>query len=569
VQPHSDPSTQGASDAGARDGDAPRSARLAVDIRQLPWTSTLAADYAFDHARLAAFFAGDPASPAAWRDAVARTTAYPRQRDTVADLLLDQQRRRGAPAAASEAAERLRDPGAVAVVTGQQAGLFGGPLYTLLKALTAIELAAQARAEHQVSAVPVFWVEAEDHDWDEVSRCALLDAGMAPQTVSAGTPPGAGTAPVARVRLDEAITATLAAVEASLQPTEFTPALLDGLRRVYAPGTGMAEAFARWLERLLGPLGLVVFDASDPAAKPLAASVFAREVARAGTTTRLAAEAGAALASRGYHAQVAPVPDTLALFDIGAGRVDTARRPIRIEGDGFLVGATRESRADLLARAGRAPAELSPNVLLRPIVQDTLFPTACYVAGPSELAYLGQLRGVYEAFEVPMPLVYPRATATLLDAKAMRFLTRHDVPLQALRARDDAALNEMLLAQLPPSVEASLEDVSRAIDERMAELVRQVPQVDPTLAGAAQTTQTRMQDDLRKLHNKVLQAAKRKDETLRRQFEHARTQAFPSGQQQERAIGSLFFLNRYGPALIDRLLESLPVGMGTHWVVTI
>jgi uncharacterized protein YllA (UPF0747 family) len=202
-------------------------------------------------------------------------------------------------------------------------------------------------------------------------------------------------------------------------------------------------------------------------------------------------------------------------------------------------------------------------------VQDTLFPTACYVAGPSELAYLGQLRGVYEAFEVPMPLVYPRATATLLDAKAMRFLTRHDVPLQALRARDDAALNEMLLAQLPPSVEASLEDVSRAIDERMAELVRQVPQVDPTLAGAAQTTQTRMQDDLRKLHNKVLQAAKRKDETLRRQFEHARTQAFPSGQQQERAIGSLFFLNRYGPALIDRLLESLPVGMGTHWVVTI
>ncbi len=564
MQPHSGPSTQGPSDTGAREGDPAQPARLAVDIRQFPWTSALAADYAFDHARLGEFFAGDPADPAAWRGAIARASAHVRQRDALVEVLLAQQRRRGAPEAATTAASLLRETRAVAVVTGQQAGLFGGPLYTLLKALTAIQLAARVGAEHQVPVVPVFWVEAEDHDWDEVRTCAVLDGALLPQELSAGSPAGAGSSPVARVHLDEAIAGALAGAESTLQPTEFTAALLDDLRRVYAPGTGMATAFATWLERLLGRHGLAVFDASDPAAKPLAATVFSREIAQAGTTVQLATEAGAALAARGYHAQVTPVADTLALFHMG-----TERKPIRIEGDRFLVGTAQESRADLLARAERAPAELSPNVLLRPIVQDTLFPTICYVAGPSELAYLGQLRRVYEAFEVPMPLVYPRVSATLLDSKAMRFLARHDVPLQSLRAQDDAALNEVLLAQLPPSVEASLQDAARGIDERMAALAGEVPQIDPTLAGAAESTRTRMQDDLRKLHNKVLQAAKRKDETLRRQFEHARAQAFPAGQQQERAVGSLFFLNRYGDAFIDRLLDALPVEMGTHWVVSI
>lgn len=564
VQPHSGPTTQGPSDTGARDGDPSQPARLAVDIRQLPWTTALAADYAFDHARLAGFFAGDPATPSAWREAIRRAAAKPRQRDALVEVLRAQQRRRGAHESATAAASQLRDAGSVAVVTGQQAGLFGGPLYTLLKALTAIQLAGRIRAEHQVAAVPVFWVEAEDHDWDEVKSCGLLDAALAPQSVSAGDPAGSGTRPVAHVRLDEAVTAAIAAAEASLQPTEFTPALLDDLRRHYAPGTGMATAFAGWLERLLAPHGLVVFDASDAAAKPLAAGVFTREISLAGATSRLAAETGAALAARGYHAQVTPAPGALALFHLGAGR-----RPIRIEGDDLVVGTDRTSPAALRALAERTPAELSPNVLLRPIVQDTLFPTACYVAGPSELAYLGQLRRVYEAFDVPMPLVHPRASATILDAKAMRFLTRHDVPLQALRAQDDAALNEVLLAQLPASVEAALEDASRAIDQRMSDLAREVPHVDPTLAGAAQTTRTRMQDDLRKLHNKVLQAAKRKDETLRRQFQHARAQAFPAGRQQERAVGSLFFLNRYGPALIDRLLESLSVETANHWVIAI
>ncbi len=548
----------------SQSGVTASAARLPVDIRRFPWIRRLAADYAFDYGRLAEFFAGNPAEPAAWRDAIARTRRHSRNRDAVADVLQAQQRRRGAPPEAAAAAALLRDPQTVAIVTGQQAGLFGGPLFTLLKALTAIRLADQVRETHRVPAVAIFWIDAEDHDWDEVKSSRVLDGDLSLRTIDAGDPPGAHAGPVSRVQLDEAIERAAAGLEAVLPPTEFSPQVLDMVRRAYRAGTGMADAFGALLEAVLGPRGLVVYDASDPAAKPLVAELLAREAEHAGETARLAAEAGEALQERGYHAQVAPAADSVALFELNGGR-----EPVRVEGDRVLVGERAEARAAFAGRVRRQPEAFSPNVLLRPLVQDTLFPTVCYVAGPSELAYLAQLRGVYAAFGVPMPLIQQRASATIVDSNAMRFLTRHEFPLESLRAQDEAALNELLQSQLPPSVEASLQDAVRSVDERMTTLSREVTQIDATLEGAARSTLSRMQDDLKKLQGKIIQAAKRKDETLRRQYQHAQAQAFPGGHPQEREVAFIYFLNKYGPALVDRLSEELPLGMGVHWVVTI
>jgi uncharacterized protein YllA (UPF0747 family) len=168
-----------------------------------------------------------------------------------------------------------------------------------------------------------------------------------------------------------------------------------------------------------------------------------------------------------------------------------------------------------------------------------------------------------------MPLIQPRASATILDSNAMRFLTRHDVAIESLRAQDEAVLNEVLEAQLPPSIDASLEDALQAIQPRMERLAREVQLIDATLEGAARSTLSRMQDDLKKLHGKIIQAAKRKDETLRRQFRHAKGQAFPDGEPQERVVGFVYFLNKYGPALVDRLSRDLPLEAGSHWVLTI
>jgi bacillithiol biosynthesis cysteine-adding enzyme BshC len=426
-----------------------------------------------------------------------------------------------------------------------------------------VRLAERVRAEHHVPAVAVFWVDAEDHDWDEVKACSVLDGDLGLKSIVLGDPAGAHEGPVAGVTLDESIAAALAQLESALPQTEFTPALLETLRAIYAPGAGMADAFARWIESVLGARGLVVYDASDRAAKPLVSGVFAHEI-DAGATSRLAADTGRRLEAIGLHAQVTPHDDNLALFHL-----DQGRHAIRTQGDQFVVGDTLYSKAALLDLVRRAPEQFSPNVLLRPLVQDTLFPTVCYVAGPSELAYLGQLGDVYTSFGIPMPLVYQRTTATILDANAMRFLVRHDFPLPLLHAQDESALNELLESQLPPSVEASLQDALRAIEERMDAVAREVPQIDPTLEGATRSTLTRMQDDLKKLHGKIIQAAKRKDETLRRQYKHAQAQAFPHGHQQERTVGFVSFLNKYGPALVDRLAEELPLDMGTHWALTI
>jgi len=539
-------------------------APIAVDIRRFPWIRRLASDYAFAYDRVADYFAGDPASPQAWADAIHRRHAHRGAPDAIARVVAGQQERRGAPAAARAEAAHLVDPRTVVIITGQQAGLFGGPLFTLLKALTAMKLAHQIQRAHGVQVVPVFWIDAEDHDWPEISGCTILDAEFDPRIVRLGDLPGAGKLPIARLMLDERISRAIQDLTGFLPESGFRDGLIDGLRRAYRPGVSMVEAFGCWVESVLGDRGLVVFDASDPAAKPIVRDLFARELSTPGETSRLADEAGQKLVSAGYHSQVTPPDDAVALFYLNDGR-----EAVRISDSQATVGERQVALSALADEALREPHHFSPNVLLRPLVQDTLFPTICYVAGPNELAYLGQLRDIYGHFHVPMPLMYQRATATIVDSATLRFLTKYTLPLEALQPQDEAVLNQLLQDQLPPTVEQSISAAAATIEQQMTDVAAAVPQIDPTLQGVVQSTVGKMQHDLRTLQNKVIQAAKRRDETLRRQFHRAQALTFPLGHPQEREIGFVWFLNRFGPALVDRLLDDLPLEMGHHWVLTV
>ena len=537
---------------------------VAVDLGRLPGIRRFAVDYAERFGTVGSFFAGDPTSPDGWRDAIARAGSRPRSRESLTRILAAQQAARNAPAEARQRAARLGNPGSVAIVTGQQAGLFGGPLYTLLKAITALQLAARVFQEYGVPAVAVFWVDSEDHDWEEVRSCTAFDESLSPCEISLLRDRGSDAQPVAKIALDDSIRRTLDDLGQTLPATEFREGLLADLRATYTAGSGMATAFASWMERVLGPHGLVVFDASDPAAKPLVAPLFCHELETAGTSARLAAAAGVELETRGYHAQVRPSEDSVALFHVNNGR-----QPVRRQGDRLLVGDQLHDRGSLTAEASSHPEGFSPNVLLRPIVQDALFPTIAYVAGPNELAYLGQLKGVYEHFDVPMPLMYPRATATILDRGAARFLDRYDVAVESLRAQDDSVLNALLARTMPAEVDQAFSDAVGSTETSLARLIKALPLVDPTLEGAGQTTLKRMQQDLETLRSKTIQAAKRRDETLRRQFTRTRAMVFPNGQLQERTIGFVSFLNQYGPALTEHLIRTLPLQPGKHWLLTV
>ncbi len=535
----------------------------AIDVRTLEWMRPLVGEYAFNFQKLSDLYAGDPSRPESWTDAISRSQSH-RRNPAIAEIVAAQQARRAAPERARQAAARLADPRTVVIATGQQAGVFGGPLFTLLKAVTAIQLAARVSAEHGVPAVPVFWVDAEDHDWEEIRSSTVLDADFQPKTITLADLPGAGELPIAQLFLDERVSKSIDDLVAALPSTDFTAQVNHAVRDAYRPRTGMAEAFSKWIESVLGAHGLVVFEAADPAAKPLAAPVFARELESPGRTAALAASGGEKLLARGHQPQVVPQAGSVCLFHLNG-----ARQPIRREADGFVVGDEPVALSSLVEEARTNPGRFSPNVLLRPLVQDTLFPTICYVSGPSELAYLGQLREVYQHFDIPMPLIFPRASATLVDGAAARFLNKHQVALDDLRSRDESALNRLLQAQLPPEIEQSLKHADDTLRAALQRVIDAMPALDPTLAGAAKTTMGKMEHDLKSLQGKVIQAAKRRDETLRRQFSRAQAQIFPLGQPQERTLTLVYFVNRYGPALVDTLLQVLPLELGRHWIVTL
>jgi uncharacterized protein YllA (UPF0747 family) len=235
----------------------PGAIREAIDPQRFPWIRPLATEYSRNYARVASLFAGDPSDPAAWKETIQRVSRSARDRATVCAALARQLTGRGAPAEAHAAAAELAAPSSVAVITGQQAGLFGGPFYTLLKAITAIQLARDVRERHGVAAVPVFWVEVEDHDWAEVRSARVLDKDGMPARISASDPPGAGSLPVGSLSYGDDITTVIAQLGDTLAPTEFTQELLSSLRHRYRPGAPVGTAFAGWIDDLLGRYGLV------------------------------------------------------------------------------------------------------------------------------------------------------------------------------------------------------------------------------------------------------------------------------------------------------------------------
>jgi bacillithiol biosynthesis cysteine-adding enzyme BshC len=538
--------------------------REAVDPRRFPWIRPLVTDYATNFAQVAALFAGNPSDPAAWRDTIQRVTKASRPRDVVHAALVRQLERRGAPVQALEAAAELSRPKRGGDRHRSAGGRFRRSAYTVLKAVTAVQLARRVRETHGVPAVPVFWVETKITTGPRFDRRAVLDRDGQPASITATDPTGAGRVPVASLTFDPSIDATIAQLAEALPPTEFTADVLAALRASYRADTGVGTACAQWIERLLGHHGLVVFESNDVSLKPLAADLFAHEVATR-RTGPLAKEAGALMTRLGHAPQVDPAEDSVALFYLDG----SSRQPIRIKGDQLLIGETLRATADLEKEAREHPERFSPNVLLRPLVQDRIFPTACYVAGPAELAYQAQLGGVYREFGVEAPLLYSRASATLVDAGATRFLDRSGLPLEALQPQDDSALNLLLARELPAGLEQAMDEAARSVAAQVAALKNNVAAVDPTLAGAVDTTVDRMQDTLKTLHNKVVQAAKRKDDTLRRQFVKTRALVFPDGAPQERALSMVVFVNRYGLLLGDRLVESLPLETDKHYVLAL
>ena len=309
-----------------------------------------------------------------------------------------------------------RRPGSFAVVTGQQVGLFSGPAFTLYKALTTVRL-ANYLTELGVPAVPVFWLATEDHDLAEVAEVATLDDEYNLISLADhGDSPGLRS-PVGNVRLTQESTQALARLEASLPSGPARDCLLQDLRQTYTPGATWVDAFGRFMARLLSRWGVILLNPLDPAVHQLSAEVYSQALEQAPELRARVLERSQSLLRSGYHAQVNVTEDSTLLFVTREGN----RLPIhQRDGEYFVEGTQRASIEELRSELADDPLAFSPNVLLRPLVQDTLLPTIAYVAGPSELAYLAQAQVLYQTFGRPQPVFFPRAAFTLVDHRIQK-----------------------------------------------------------------------------------------------------------------------------------------------------
>jgi bacillithiol biosynthesis cysteine-adding enzyme BshC len=511
-----------------------------LDYRKLSY-KPLFLDYLERYAALSRFFAGDPFDPAAWKKVAAEVDRADHPRSEVARTLLDLNRQLGADEAALASLSAL-ESGALAVVTGQQVGILGGPLYTLYKALSAIRLARAASQSLARPVVPLFWMDADDHDFEEVRTSHLLNGSgelVSLRYDDSGEP---GRVPVGARRLGPGIGEVLAAAAEALPATEFKQDLLEMLE-AYAPGRSFAEAFGTFLLRLTKGSGLAVVNPSLPSLKRLAVDLFREAISRGAEAEERVRETTRELVAAGYHAQVTPVDSQLFL-----SYANPERYPIGVEGEGFRIGSDGRplSREELEALVMAEPQSFSPNVLLRPLYQDRLLPTIAYVPGPAELAYFAQSSGLYSLFNVTMPLLAPRASVTVVERREARFLERYGVDLTRLNADDESLLNEIIRRHTPPKLEEDLGRAQGCIQEITSVLERDLSEVDPTLVPAVSSTRGKLLHHLKELESKAHRAVKRKNETVRSQYLQARTALFPGFELQERKLSPLVFLNKYG-----------------------
>ncbi len=474
-------------------------------------------------------------------------------RAALAAALRPHAERLGAPEESLRSLERLAHPRSMAVVTGQQAGLLAGPMYTLAKAVTAVRLAERLDAEDR-PVVPVFWVASQDHDVAEVDHAYLLDASETLRRVEVSLPEGVA---VGRIPLGEDM---VAGVTESLRhhtprpPCEGEVVAL--LRDTAAAGRGFADWFAAQLYRLLASTGIVIVDPLEPAVAALFAAVLERELDDPLAGPARVNEAGRSLRRLGYAPQLGRAEGATNLFvELPGGDGLPQRQLLRVENGAFVAGGTRLTRSDVLARLREDPTSVTPAAGLRPVVQDALLPTAVAVLGPGELAYVAQLRGVYELHDVPMPLAWPRATVTVLEPAPARLLDVHGLTAARLRADPDGELERVLLER-----HGAAGDFNRAANEVEAafeELLARVDGIDPTLRGTVRRGRGHLEATLERLRGKTAAALARRDAETRRQFERLRAHLLPLGQPAERVLSPYSHALKFGLGPVLGLLKQV------------
>jgi bacillithiol biosynthesis cysteine-adding enzyme BshC len=545
-----------------------------ISFDQIPQQSKLFLDYLHDASALRRFY---PEAVKHHFDLPGRRDRvlanYPVDRARLCASLERMNRNWGASKQTLQHIARLGEADCIAVVTGQQAGLFSGPLYTIYKALSAIKL-AECLTQRGVKAVPVFWIASEDHDFEEVATAEFINRDCALSSVSVAGEIHHDGLPVGSVRLDETIHGVVDGLLRSLPQTEFGDELRSLLHDSYTPGQRFSDSFARMMARLTGARGLILLDPLDADLKQMAAPIYAEAARRAPEIAQAIASRSRELVEAGYHAQVTPSENSFPLFlhdENGARQALTrtangeyGQKPDR-EG-GRSIGV-QYSTDELAERALREPDRFSPNVTLRAVVQDYLLPTIAYYGGAAEIAYFAQTSEVYRILARPVTPILPRTSLTFVEKHTWRSLERYGIRLQDFFAGLDYVIARVVEKYLSKETAETFGHTTQAFNRELDALQDQLRRADPTLADALDKGRRKINYQIDGLRTRFNRSQIARDEVVRRQIEHAFDLLYPRKTLQERHINITSFIARHGLYFIDWIFDAIELETNDHNVV--
>jgi len=529
-----------------------------IPYTELPHTTRLFADlaYHFDHVR--GFYPYPPFQQESYQAAAGAVSLPAAHRKALVEAL--EAENRDAGPAALRNLDRLSQPDAVVVASGQQVGLYGGPVFTIYKALSAARLATELTGRG-IPAVPVFWLATEDHDLAEIDHVWVFDAANRPVRLQARAE-GSPQQPVGTVRAADSAAPALREALSGLPHGEEIAAIAS---EAYAAGATFGSGFKALLKRLLAPYGLLLLDPLAPAIRRLAAPLVGQAIRQAPALTGALLERGRELHRAGYHTQVHVEEQTSLVFLVNQGR----RTPMRRSGNTYLANGARHSSTELASRLERAPEDFSPNALLRPVVQDFLLPTVAYIGGPAELAYLAQSEVLYRQLLGRMPVAQPRAAFTLLDARAAKLMQRYRLRMADVLHGAESLEQRIAGTLIPEPLQTAFGEGEAHMARALEAVEVQLRGFDPTLVAALETSRRKIQHQFGKVRAKAGRESLRRTERARQEAAYLLHLLFPEKNLQERVYSVLPFLARHGLGLLERLADSVRFDCPHHQVLVV
>ncbi len=526
-------------------------------FKQLPF-SNLFSTYIHDYSKLKDFFSANPFDDSEVLKRIERIPDYP-NRNSVVEALSEYHSELGITDSQKDQLAKFSNQETLVVVTGQQLGMYGGPLFTVYKTVTTILLAEEWERKLNRPVVPVFWLADEDHDFAEIAAIGF-PSNEGKQSVTLNEV-GNGI-PVSEEILNSSLDSFNQELNDILHETDFTEELWHQLENCYKVGENHASAFAKLMCTWFAKYGLLVVGSNHKSVKKLLAKTFFQSVDQA-ENIHQALENQSSELEKTFHRQV--VVGDSNLFLLG----DNGRSKFQREGENWKVDDSTFTKDEIIALIEKSPQDFSPNVFLRPIIQDVLLPTVGYVAGPGELAYYAQMKTYYRQFDMEMPVIFPRISATLLESGIDRIMEK--LPFEMCSYNQRIEDLESRFIELNSST-----DIDELFSTWISELktiskspIEQIQNIDPTLKGASGKLISGVENDLNKLKGRVIRAIKQQEETQLKRIARIKSQLFPDGLQ-ERSVNPTYFMNKYGLDVWDKLLEDFrqePLDLQNHHII--